>query len=664
MTFRFLRLPSLPLRLKIMSLAVLTAGGLAIVGSLFLWSQNQVAGAFQRLEESVELTRVVSDLSEHAQGMQVLEKSYVAVPEPRIYETFLGKLQETRLIAQRISGMSVAEGLGSEVADVIDTLDGAEGAFAQLDTLQQTIGYTSEDGLRVILNTTANDIQRRLKKEMNFGGGPDFEKLARAVLAIQLAEKEYLGEETDLALGNFEVAFGRFERLLKKVYLPNDIKKEIGTKMTSYREAFDAYTVAAQDRARSAELLDTLFDLIPPHVKSLNEAAQNAEIKAENMLVQVRRISSAVMIGVIVGLLVGLTTLALFIGRSISLPMTRMQTAMEALASGASDIVMPEERGGRELEAMARTVAIFRENAIERDRLAEGQQRDNAARDARVESVENLITKFEETVGDALGSLDVSTEELVKTSKAVENAADEATDQASRAGDAVRLASENVNSAASASEELAASITEISGQATRSTEVAKQALDSAQGTYTTMDELSQAAVRIGEVMGLIRDIANQTNLLALNATIEAARAGEAGKGFAVVAAEVKQLADQTARATGDIETQVEAIQGTSTNAMNAIEHVTAIISDMESLAGSVASAVQQQDTAVQDIAQNVAQASQKSEQGAGLMETVVNASEHSRKTGTDVDRVASSLAAQVVLMRQEISRFLTEVRAA
>ncbi len=647
-----------------MSLSVLTAAGLLTVGAISFWSQSQVADSFSKLEQSAALSREISDLSEHANAMRVIEKGYLAVPEERAHENFLAKLAEARKVVESIASHEAASDLNAELKDVLDTFDGAEGAFASLNEVQKTIGFNSEDGLQAVLNEKADAVQSRLAKEMNFGGGPDFEKMYRSVLAIQLAEKEFIVEANDLALGNFEVAFGRYERLLKKAYLPNEIKDEISANMAIYREAFDSFTAAYSDRIRSAELLENLFDLVPPHVSSLNAAARAAEIQAEERLQSARALSSMIVGGVVVGLLVLLTGLGLLIGRSISVPMMRMQKAMEALASGHSDIELPETRGNNEMSVMARTIAVFRDNAIERVRLAEEQQNENAARDARVSRLENLIGSFEQTVATALQSLDGATEELARASEAVEGAADDMADQASRAGGAVRVATENVNAAASASEELAASINEISGQASRSTEVAKMALDSAQGTYTTMDELSQAAIRIGEVMGLIRDIADQTNLLALNATIEAARAGEAGKGFAVVAAEVKQLADQTAKATGDIEAQVDAIQGSSTNAMKAIEHVTGIISDMEALATAVASAVLQQDAAVHDIARNVAEASNQADQSSELMGAVATASEHSRSTGADVDRLASSLTEQVALIRSEIASFLSEVRAA
>ncbi|MFN3499191.1 MAG: methyl-accepting chemotaxis protein, partial [Pannonibacter indicus] len=236
--------------------------------------------------------------------------------------------------------------------------------------------------------------------------------------------------------------------------------------------------------------------------------------------------------------------------------------------------------------------------------------------------------------------------------------------QAGNAGQSVRVAAQNVTSAAGATEELAASIKEIANQADRSTKVAKQAVAGAESTFSTMQALSSAADRIGAVMSLIRDIANQTNLLALNATIEAARAGEAGKGFAVVAAEVKQLANQTSKATEDIAAQVEAIQNASAGAVTAISEVRDIISDMDNLAVAVAAAVEQQEAAVSGIAANVADASSRSEEGAERMSAVVNATQHARSSGDEVDRLSQLLSEQAGVLRKEIRSFLEGVRAA
>ncbi|MHA7776161.1 methyl-accepting chemotaxis protein [Roseibium sp. M-1] len=652
------------MKLKILSLSLLTAVGLLAIGGVFGWSQKEVAGAFDRLDQSAELARSVANLSDIANGMRNIGKGYLARPDEKDHENFDVKLEQAHQVLEDISSKPVAAAFSTEIMEVRETLDGAALAFTSLNNVQKTIGFDSESGLRGTLAETADGVLTRLKKEMRFGGGPDFEKLVAVMLDVQISEKKFILDRNDVALGNFEVAFGRYERLIKKAYLPNEIKDDITTQMAIYREAFDAYTGAVAEKDKSIELLETQFDVVPFRLEKLSTVASEAEASAKADLVTVRTFSTIVVASVIGAFLVAGLVFGVLIGRSIASPLNRLRTAMEELASGQVDVDLPEARGSVEIAAMARTVSVFQDNAVERQRLAEASEQENAQRDARVARLETLIANFEGTVGQALESLDRSTSDLTQTSAAVEAAADDVSHQADRANKAVRVAAENVNSAASASEELAASINEISNQASNSTTVAKKAVESAQGTSQTMSQLSRAADRIGEVMGLIRDIANQTNLLALNATIEAARAGEAGKGFAVVAAEVKQLADQTSRATEDIASQVEAIQMSSNHALGAIEQVTDIISEMEGLASAVASAVVQQDAAVQSIAKNVVDASTRSHEGAECMTAVGSATEHARATGEQVEQLATSLSEQAALIRSEISSFLSGVRAA
>jgi|GEM_PF-231770 len=667
-TFRsqspFQFLSGLSVKVRILSLSLFTIVGLLAIGAVFFWSQNELNAAFARMGDSATLAEQVASLSQAGTALRTVEERYRNKPSAEGFQVFGTKLGEAEALLAGVSANPVAAAYAAEVVDVKDTLQGTRGAFEMLDTAQQKIGYDSSLGYLAVLNETTGAVKHRLQEEMKFGGGPDFEKLARAILAVQLAEKEFTLNNTPASLEIFETEFAAFEKLLKKVYISDAIKDELTKNMAAYKATFDDYTVAMAQKEEFAGLLEDLFELVPPHIASLNAAAAEIQAEAAGQLESARSIAALAIGGTILGLLVLLPAIAWLVGQSISRPLTRLQAAMEALAAGQTDLDLPELAGRTELASMSRTVRVFRDNAAERLQLAQAQDAENRQREERVARLDTLIGQFEGTVSQALDSLDRANGELRQTSQSMEQSADDVAGQSGEAAGAVRTAAENVTSAAHSAEELAVSIAEISGQANKSTEVAKQAVESASSTVTTMQELSGAADRIGEVMGLIRDIANQTNLLALNATIEAARAGEAGKGFAVVAAEVKQLADQTSRATEDIATQIEAIQGASGQAVQAIEDVNRIIGDMEGLASAVAAAVQQQDVAVQAISHNVSSASDRSEEGAARMEAVGSAAELARANGAEVEQLAESLGQQGVLIRQEVAQFLQDVRSA
>ncbi|MCP1535531.1 methyl-accepting chemotaxis protein [Methylorubrum extorquens] len=372
----------------------------------------------------------------------------------------------------------------------------------------------------------------------------------------------------------------------------------------------------------------------------------------------------AMLVTLCIGVLLALGAMAYsFFG--VSRPITRMTERMRRLADGDAQAEVPYAQRHDEIGSMSSAVRVFRDNLLRSRALEEETVLARAsAEEQRRAGMRQMADAFEQSVGGIVGAVSSSATELQATAKTMTGTAAETANQSVSVAAAAAQAATNVHTVAAAAEELGSSVQEIGRQVSGSSDLARVAVGEADQTLHLVQALSQASARIGDMIGLIANIASQTNLLALNATIEAARAGEAGRGFAVVATEVKELAAQTAKATDEIGTQIGQIQEVTGHAVAAIGSITTRIREISGVAASIAAAVEEQGAATQEIVRNVAQASAGTSEVTNNITAVAQASEGTGTAASQVLSAASELSRQSEHLGTEVTRFLATVRAA
>jgi len=497
-------------------------------------------------------------------------------------------------------------------------------------------------------------------------------ELEAKILLVRVANWRFLAVRDAKGPATFRTNVERAQQrltTLEQEGLPDEVKAALGpikTSLAAYKAAFEATSAAilqADDIYRNniAPLIGESVDKLKVAETGLKADYQKSRAAADGVIANTTWIQEvagglAILFGGIV---------AFLIARSIVGPLSTMTRAMGRLAGGDLKVEIPGRGNRDEIGDMAKAIQVFKESMVETDRLRHEQVEVEARQaESRKADMVRLADQFEQAVGEIVNTVSSASNELEASAGTLTTTATRAQDLSTEVASASQEASANVQAVASATEELSSSVSEIARQVQESARIASEAVGQATRTNERVGELSKAAARIGDVVELINTIAGQTNLLALNATIEAARAGEAGRGFAVVASEVKALAEQTAKATGEIGQQISSIQAATEQSVGSIREISGTIERLSEISSTVAAAVEQQGAATQEISRNVQQAAHGTQRVSTNIGDVQRGASETGSASSQVLSAARSLSSDSNRLKQEVAKFLNSVHAA
>jgi methyl-accepting chemotaxis protein len=551
--------------------------------------------------------------------------------------------------------------------------------MAEMTTKRAALGEAIKQMLagRNLLFTDGDQMAADVQKFVDAADKTDFahevSALETKVLLVRVANWRMLATRDSKGIATFKANTGKAQQQiarLEKADLPSDLAALLATVKTGVGKYAEAFEKTGPNLLLGDELY---YKAITPAIVGTVEKMDSAQAAIGQLFEKAgadteSHISTTVTVQESVAgaaTLLGLM-IAFLVSRGIVNPLSGLTSGMQELAGGNFGVVLPGLDRKDEVGDMAQAVETFKVKAEEKARQeAEAKiKQDQIAAKQRKADMLKLADQFEGAVGEIIETVSSASTELEASANTLTATAARAQEVTTMVAAASEEASTNVQSVASATEELSSSVNEISRQVQESARMANEAVSQARKTNDRVGELSKAAARIGDVVELINTIAGQTNLLALNATIEAARAGEAGRGFAVVASEVKALAEQTAKATGEIGQQVTGIQAATQESVGAIKEISGTIEKLSEISATIASAVEEQGAATQEISRNVQQAAQGTQRVSSNIVDVQRGASETGSASSQVLSAAQSLSGDSNRLKLEVGKFLNTVRAA
>ncbi len=650
-------LSNLSIGTRIALLVVASLVTLGLLGGTIVVGAGQVFEATAEMNRFREIYEHTTDIERRVARLQFQGQRFVTERDENAARSFEANANEAVGMLTDIKNKAGGLMAADDIDQVTQGLSGLNGQFINVVEKAKELGLTDEAGLRGKLRASAKQIEDELKQ------WPNADKLTSRMESMRKMEKDFIIYQDEAMLSGQRKAFNEFTFFLADSGLDEATQTKLEKLARAYRGDLGKFVDGSKAFRAQVLAFNETFQALVPRFDALLVNANSGMSGAVDKQNAVREdvIANALMAGSV--LLVGFIVTSLFVARSITTPLRLIEAAMEKLASGDREAAVPGTKRGDEIGAMARAVSVFKDN-LQRthDLEIEARESERRAEADRKASLRVVATDFDAAFGRVLGTVGSATEQIRNGAHLLRDIAETMKNQALHTAEKADQTSEVVGIVNTVSQTLTTSIGEIGGRVSTTSTAVERAVNRARQSDTAVQALADSSQRIGEIVRLITDIAGQTNLLALNATIEAARAGEAGKGFAVVAQEVKVLANQTAKATEDIGSQIGAIQGATADVVDAIRAIRSTVEEVQVLSSEVSAAVSQQLEHTQKIASAVDRATHNSHEVSESVSTMAITAAETGKSAIEMMYSAGQLTTELHQLETDADRFVASIK--